>query len=170
MRSDLVDFPANAGGAAVVQDGSLNGHDFRAGHQGQIAAAETAKDVIIQIVQLDLKPVERDSRIASLAAYLFATMASDQWRALAISLAKFVAASPAASMSPATVSATQRAVIEIAGVDIGNDFGNVYNLAMQTVAGAPGGGKTVPPQPPPPPVALPLRPPVATLYEGQQYP
>ena len=133
-------------------------------------AAETAKDVIIQIVQLDLKPVERDSRIASLAAYLFATMASDQWRALAISLAKFVAASPAASMSPATVSATQRAVIEIAGVDIGNEFGNIYNLAMQTVAGAPGGGKTVPPQPPPPPVALPLRPPVATLYEGQQYP
>ncbi len=124
-------------------------------------AAETAKDVIFQVVALDLKPEERDSRIASLAAYLFATMPDDHWKALAISLAKFVAASPAASMSPATVSAVQRAVIEIAGVEIGNDFGNAYNLAMQTVAGAPGGGKNVPPPPPPPPVALP--------YEGQRF-
>ena len=53
-------------------------------------------------------------------------------------------------------------------MDIANVFGNAYNLAMQTVAGAPGGGKNVPPQPPPPPVALPLRPPVAQPYEAQR--
>ena len=81
---------------------------------------------------------------------------------------KFVAASPTASMAPSLLSAIQRAIIEVAGADVGNDFGNAYDLAMQTVAGAPGGGKNVPPQPPPPPVALPLRPPVAQPYEAQR--
>lgn len=134
---------------ALLQDASID------------QAAELAKDVVIQIVKLDLKPKERDQRISLLASYLFMAMPEDQWSALAIALAKFVAASPTASVSPDTVSAVQRAIIEIAGVDAGNDFGNAYTLAMQTVAGAPGGGKTVPPAPPPPPVALP--------YEGQRF-
>ena len=123
-------------------------------------SAELAKDVVIQIVKLDLEPDERDKRISLLVSYLFMTMPEDQWDDLAISLGKFVAASPTASMSPDTISAFQRAIIELAGVSVGSDFGNAYNLAMQTIAGAPGGGKTVPPQPPPPPVALP--------YEGQR--
>ena len=133
-------------------------------------AAETAKDVVIQIVKLGLEMEERDNRATSLVGYLFMSMAKDQWKALAISFAKFVAASPTASMDPSLLSSLQRAIIEVGGIEVGNVFGNAYNLAMQTVAGAPGGGKTVPPQPPPPPVALPLRPPVATLYEGQQLP
>ncbi len=131
-------------------------------------AAETAKDVVIQIVRLDLTPEERDDRATSLVGYLFMTVPKDQWDALAISLGKFVAASPTASMAPSLLSAIQRAIIEVAGADVGNDFGNAYDLAMQTVAGAPGGGKNVPPQPPPPPVALPLRPPVAQPYEAQR--
>lgn len=125
-------------------------------------AAETAKDVVIQIVELDLKIKERDSRASSLVGYLFMSRPHDKWKALAFSFANFVAASPTASMDPSLLSALQRAIIEVAGVDIGNVFGNAYNLAMQTIAGAPGGGKTVPPQPPPPPVALP--------YEGQRLP
>ena len=123
-------------------------------------AAETAKDVVIQIVKLDLKIKERDSRASSLVSYLFLSMPKDKWKALAISFAKFVAASPTASMDPSLLSALQRAIIEVAGVEISNIFGNAYNLAMMSIAGAPGGGKTVPPQPPPPPVALP--------YEGQR--
>ena len=66
------------------------------------------------------------------------------------------------------MSALQRAIVEVAGVGVASEFGNAYNLAMLTVAGAPGGGKNVPPQPPPPPVALPLRPPVAAPYEAQR--
>ena len=89
---------------------------------------------------------------------------------LAMSLGRFVAASPAASASPSIVSAIEQSIIQFYNVDFGNAFANAYLLSMQTVAGAPGGGKTVPPQPPPPPVALPLRPPVATGYEAQQLP
>ena len=133
-------------------------------------SAEIAKDVVIQIVKLDLDIKERDSRATSVVGYLFMSMPRDKWKDLAISFAKFIAASPTASMDPSLLSALQRAIIEVAGMDGANIFGNAYNLAMQTVAGAPGGGKTVPPQPPPPPVALPLRPPVATPYEGQQLP
>ncbi len=125
-------------------------------------AAETVKDVIIQIVKLDLKPQVRDDRVFSLVGYLFMAVPKDQWPPLAISLGKFIAASPTASMSPALLSAIQQAIIEVADVDAGSDFGNAYNLAMQSVAGAPGGGKMVPPQPPPPPVALP--------YEAQRLP
>lgn len=125
-------------------------------------AAETAKDVVIQIVKLDLKPKDRDARIASLIGYLFLSMPKDQWTDLAIALGKFIAASPTASMEADMISAVQQSIIEVTGVDEGSAFGNAYNLAMQTIAGAPGGGKTVPPQPPPPPVALP--------YEGQRLP
>ncbi len=133
-------------------------------------AAETAKDVVIEIVKLDLDRVERDSRSSSLVGYLFMTVQRDDWKALAISFGRMVAASPTASMDPSLLSALQRAIIEVCGVEVASEFGNAYNLAMLTIAGAPGGGKNVPPQPPPPPVALPLRPPVATLYEGQQLP
>ena len=125
-------------------------------------AAEVAKDVVIQIVKLDLDIKERDSRASSVVGYLFMSFPREQWKELAISFAKFVAASPTASMDPSLLSALQRAIIEVAGMDGANIFGNAYNLAMQTVAGAPGGGKTVPPQPPPPPVALP--------YEAQRLP
>ena len=123
-------------------------------------AAETAKDVIIQIVELDLKPADRDARTASVIGYVFMSWPEDQWRDLAIALGKFVAASPTASMDADMISAVQRAIIEVASVDVANDFGNSYLLSMLTIAGAPGGGKTVPPQPPPPPVALP--------YEAQR--
>ena len=123
-------------------------------------SAELAKDVIIQIVKLDLEPEKRDKRISLLVSYVFMTLPEDYWDDLSISLAKFIAASPTASMSPDTISAVQRAIIELTGVTVGNAFGNAYNLAMQTIAGGPGGGKTVPPQPPPPPVALP--------YEAQR--
>ncbi len=123
-------------------------------------AAVVGKDVIIEIVNLDLKPKIRDARIGSLIRHLFSTVPPDQQRAMAIALGKVVAASPAASMSPDTVSAIQQGIIALGGEGDGNAFGNAYTLAMQTIAGAPGGGKTVPPQPPPPPVALP--------YEGQR--
>ncbi len=125
-------------------------------------AAEVAKDIIIQIVDLDLKDEDRDVRIASLTSYLFLAWPQGHWTDLAMALGRFVAASPTASMSAATVSATQRGIIQVANVQVGDAFGNAYNLSMQTIAGAPGGGKTVPPQPPPPPVALP--------YEGQRLP
>lgn len=124
-------------------------------------AAEVATDIIVQIVDLDLEDEERDLRIADLTANLFHAWPQDQWLTLAAALGRFVAASPTASMNAATVSATQTGIIKAADVKIGDAFGNAYNLAMQTVAGAPGGGKTVPPQPPPPPVALP--------YEGQRF-
>ncbi|HPC18583.1 MAG TPA: hypothetical protein PL039_00125 [Kiritimatiellia bacterium] len=146
-------------------------------------AAETAKDVIIEIIQLDLKPEERDARAASLMDQLFLAMPTDTWPALAISFGRFVAASPAATMSPSLLSAIHQAIIRVGDVDLGEAFGNAFNLAMQTVAGKPAGGKTVPPQPPPPPVALPRegtppgpppgppprppRPPVPPPYEGQ---
>ncbi len=125
-------------------------------------AAEVGKDVIIQIIRLDLEPDQRDQRFSMLVRYLFTAFPQDDWAALAISLGRFVAASPAASATPDIVSAIQRAVIEFCGVDYGDTFANSYLLAMQTIAGSPGGGKTVPPQPPPPPVALP--------YEGQRLP
>jgi hypothetical protein len=143
---------------ALLQDASID------------QAAETAKDVIIQIVYLDLKPAERNDRIAAVVTYLFKAMPEDQWKDLAIALAKFVAASPAASMAVDNLSTIQRTIIEETSKDVGEDFGNAYNLAMLTIAGAPAGGKTVPPQPPPPPVALPLRPPVAQPYEAQRLP
>lgn len=122
-------------------------------------AAEVGKDVIIAIVDLDLKPEDRDARIIDLITYLFRAY-PDHAGKLAIAMGKVVAASPTASMSPAIVSAIQQAIILLTDVEIGSAFGNAYNLAMQSVAGAPGGGKSVPPQPPPPPVALP--------YEGQR--
>lgn len=135
--------------AALIRDASVD------------QAAGVGKDVIVAIVKLDLKPKDRDARIASLVEYLFQAFpgASDS---LAIALAKAVASSPAASMSPAVLSSIQRAIIAVAGLETGTAFGNAYNLAMQTVAGAPGGGKNVPPPPPPPPVALP--------YEAQRLP
>ena len=68
-------------------------------------AAEVGKDVIIQIIKLDLKPEARDSRISELIRYLFTAMPQDAWMPLAISLGRFIAASPAASMSPDIVSA-----------------------------------------------------------------
>ena len=122
-------------------------------------AAEVGKDVVIAIVDLDLKPEDRDARIVDVITYLLQVM-PDHAGALAIALGRVVAASPTASMSPAIVSAIQQAIILVTDVEIGSAFGNAYNLAMQSVAGAPGGGKSVPPQPPPPPVALP--------YEGQR--
>ena len=133
---------------ALVQDASID------------QAAVVCRDVIIEIVKLNLKPEVRNARIGSLVRNLFTIMPQDQWPPLAVALAKVVAASPTASMSPATVSAIQQAIIALGGVGDGNAFGNAYNLSMQTVAGAPGGGKNVPSQPPPPPVALP--------YEGQR--
>lgn len=123
-------------------------------------AAETAKDVIAEIVQLDLEPEERDQRVAMLVRFTFRAMPEGVWTDLAISLGKFVAASPKASMNAAIVSAIQKSIIETTELKNGTAFGNAYIMAMQTVAGAPGGGKNVPPQPPPPPVALP--------YEGQR--
>ncbi|HAL92419.1 MAG TPA: hypothetical protein DCM68_05275 [Verrucomicrobia bacterium] len=125
-------------------------------------AAETAKDVITQIVALDLEPEEEDARAAEIVRQLFRAMPEDQWPALARSFGRFVAASPTASLSRALLSAMQQAIIQVGDVELGNTFGNAYNLAMQTIAGAPGGGKNVPPPPPPPPVAQP--------YEGQQFP
>ena len=131
-------------------------------------AAETAKDVVIEIVKLGLDRAERDSRASSLVGYLFMTVAEGDWKDLAIAFGRMVAASPTASMDPSLLSALQRAIVEVGGVGVASEFGNAYNLAMLTVAGAPGGGKNVPPQPPPPPVALPLQPPVATPYEAQR--
>lgn len=123
-------------------------------------AAMVGKDVIIHIVQLGLKPEDRDERIRAVIGYLFQAIESDQHALLAVALGKAIAASPAASMSPAAISVVQQAIIAFANMELGSAFGNAYMLAMQSVAGAPGGGKTVPPQPPPPPVALP--------YEGQR--
>ena len=131
-------------------------------------AAEVARDVVIEIVKLGLDRAERDSRASSLVGYLFMTFPEGDWTSLAIVLGRMVAASPTASLGPSLLSALQRAIVEVAGVGVASEFGNAFNLAMLTVAGAPGGGKNVPPQPPPPPVALPLRPPVAAPYEAQR--
>lgn len=131
-------------------------------------AAEVARDVVIEIVKLGLDQAERDSRASSLVGYLFMTFPEGDWTSLAIVLGRMVAASPTASMDPSLLSALQRAIVEVAGVGVASEFGNAFNLAMLTVAGAPGGGKNVPPQPPPPPMALPLRPPVAAPYEAQR--
>ena len=40
-------------------------------------AAEVGKDVIIQIIRLDLKPEERNQRFADLIRYLFTAMPQD---------------------------------------------------------------------------------------------
>ncbi|NLG35417.1 MAG: hypothetical protein GX548_08700 [Lentisphaerae bacterium] len=117
-------------------------------------AALIAKDVLIEIVKLDLEPDDRESRIRALIDNLFTAMPENH-KELVIALGKAVAASPTASISPDVVSNIQLAVIMATDVLNGSAFGNAYNLAMQTVAGAPGGGKTTPSQPPPPPVALP---------------
>lgn len=148
-------------------------------------AAQAGKDIIVEIVKLDLEPEDRDERIALLLEYLFKAMPDDSI-ALAIALGKAVAASPTASLSPAVLSAIQQTIIAVSGVEVGTAFGNAFNLAMLSVAGAPGGGKNVPPPPPPPPVALPVdirppsppvpppqpprppRPPVAQPYEAQR--
>lgn len=158
LRAAAAD-PALVG--ALVKDASVD------------QAAEVGKDVIVEIVKLDLTPEERDARAASMVKYLLQALPPDMWNDWAISFARFVAASPSASMSPTLLSAIQQAIIQTGSVDLGNGFGNAYNLAMQTVAGRPAGGKTVPPQPPPPPVALPReppRPPVPPPYEGQRLP
>jgi hypothetical protein len=47
----------------------------------------------------------------------------------------------------------------VAGADLASAFGNAYALAMQSLGGAPGSGKTAPATPPPPPITVP--------YEGQ---
>jgi hypothetical protein len=122
--------------------------------------AEVGRDVVIEIVRLGLKPKDRDVRISQLVEYLFKAMSEEDSMELAIAMGKAVAGSPTASMSADTVSAVQLGIILAVNVEHANAFGNAYNLAMQTIAGAPGGGKTVPPQPPPPPVALP--------YEAQR--
>lgn len=157
---------------ALVQDASMS------------EAARVGKDVIIEIVKLELEPEERDERIALLLNYLFEAMPDDP-QSLAIELGKAVAASPTASMTPAILSGIQQTIIAVSGVEIGTAFGNAFNLAMLSVAGVPGGGKNVPPPPPPPPVTLPTgimppeppappplppRPPVAQPYEGQRLP
>lgn len=154
-------------------------------------AAETAKDVIVQLVDLGLEPEDRDARAAEIVRNLFLLMPETQWTDLANSFARSVAASPSCSLNPSLLSSMQQAIIAVDGVDLGNAFGNAYNLAMQTIAGAPGGGKNVPPPPPPPPVSmaaeaegtddqgtdssddaggLPPPPPVPEPYEGQMLP
>lgn len=124
-------------------------------------AAEVTKNVIVKIVGLGLPPVTRNARVAAIIADVFKAMPGKA-KALAAALGRAIAASPVASGDPAVVSTIQQAVIAAAGAEgsaAGAAFGNAYNMAMQSVAGAPGGGKVVPPTPPPPPVAIP--------YEGQ---
>jgi len=122
-------------------------------------AAQVARGVFIEIINLDLEDEERDQRLTDVVFHLYAAF-PDSHKGLSSALGRMVAASPAASMSAEVVSAIQLGVIKATNTANGNTFGNAYTLAMQTVAGAPGGGKTVPPQPPPPPVALP--------YEAQR--
>jgi len=127
-------------------------------------AAEVTRNVIVKIVGLGLPPVTRDARVTAVVTEVFKAMPGKA-KARAAALGKAVAASPAASGDPAMVSTIQQAVIAATGTEgsaAGAAFGNAYNLAMQSVAGAPGGGKLVPPTPPPPPVATP--------YEGQSLP
>ncbi len=119
------------------------------------------KDVVVKIVDTALPPVTRDKRIGSVVACVFRIMVTRS-KELSVALARAIAASPGASATPDVVSVIQQAVMKAAGADAGKAFGNSYILAMQTVAGAPGGGKSVPPLPPPPPVAIP--------YEGQSLP
>lgn len=127
-------------------------------------AATVMKDVVIDILKLGLPPVDRNARIAEMVRHAFRTMPG-QAKALAAALGAAIASSPAASGDADVVSIIQQAVVTTAGDSAsasGAAFGNAYNLAMQTVSGAPGGGKMVPPTPPPPPVALP--------YAGQALP
>lgn len=124
-------------------------------------AADVTRSVLVRIVKLDLKPKERNARLISLMKTLIQAMPG-HGNALAVILGRAVAANPTASLAPDLISAIQSALVVASGNDgagAGASFGNAYQLAMLTVAGAPGGGKNVPPTPPPPPVALP--------YEGQ---
>jgi hypothetical protein len=137
--------------AALVQEASVQ------------QAAEVARDVIVLITRLDLAPKTRDARIGLLINKLFAAMPGQTF-VLAATLGRLVAAHPTTSLNPAIVSAIQQAVVTAAGSsgsEAGASFGNAYQLALQTVAGAPNGSQTIPP-PPPPPVGLP--------YEGQSLP
>jgi hypothetical protein len=123
-------------------------------------AADVTRNVIVLIIRLDLSAKTRDARIGLLINKLFAAMPGQTF-VLAATLGRLVAAHPTASTNPAIVSAIQQAVVTAAGSsgsEAGASFGNAYQMALQTVAGAPEGSQTIPP-PPPPPVALP--------YEGQ---
>lgn len=126
-----------------------------------VEAADVVKDVIIQIVGSGLPPVTRDQRISTLISHACRAMKGKE-QAFAVALGRAVAASPGASTTQDVVSSVQLAIASIGGAQAGTGFGNSYNIAMQSVSGAPGGGKTVPPAPPPPPVATP--------YDGQILP
>lgn len=126
-----------------------------------IEAAGVVKDVIIKIVGSGLPPVTRDQRIAAVISQAYRAMKGKE-QAFAVALGRAIAASPGANTTADVVSAVQQALVTAGGAQAGTGFGNSYNMAMQTVAGAPGGGKSVPPAPPPPPVATP--------YNGQNLP
>ena len=135
--------------AALVKDASVS------------QAAAVAREVIVRIVHAGLPPAQRLARISAVVQQVLAALPRES-PALAAALGAAVAASPTASADPEVVSAIQQAVVVASGSlgsDAGAAFGNAYAMAMQSVSGAPGGGKSVPPAPPPPPVALP--------YEGQ---
>ena len=78
-----------------------------------------------------------------------------------------MAASPAVGGDAGTVSSIQAAIVEsadtdrAAGADFASAFGNAFTLAMQSVGGEPGSGKTAQSPPPPPPVTVP--------YAGQSF-
>lgn len=128
-------------------------------------AADVIRDVIVQILSRDLPPVARDERIAAVVNQAFRAMPGQE-TSLASALGAALAVSPSASKIASVVSLIQRTAVtasKSAGVSgSGTAFANAYMIAMQTVAGAPGGGTAVPPIPAPPPVAVP--------YEGQRLP
>lgn len=130
--------------------------------------AEVVRAVLVQVVYRERNTRIRDQLIRAVIRQMYAVRPG-QATALAVALGQAIAASPAASREPSVVSVIHAAVIEaviaVEGVsmaaasDLGAVFGNAYSMALQSVGGAPGSGKTAPATPPPPPVALP--------YEGQ---
>lgn len=139
-------------------------------------AANVARDVIVTIVDAGLPAGTRDELIRTVIAQVFQAFPG-QGKALAAALGTAIAGSAIASANTAVLSAIQAAVAT-ATPGGGTVFGNAYAVSLQSIGGAPGGGKTATPLPPPPPVSLTLNksgesvppPPVAEPYEGQKQP
>ena len=129
-------------------------------------AAQVARAVIARIL-LDWKDAQ--ARAVRVRAAILQVMAvrPREAVAMAVALGSLIASSPTISGDGATLSTIQASIIEaagadrVAGADLAAAFGNAFALAMQSLGGAPGSGKTAPATPPPPPITVP--------YEGQSF-
>ncbi len=127
-------------------------------------AAQVARAVIARIIR-DMKATPaRTTQIRAVVRYVMAARPREAV-AMAVAIGNLVASSPTVSGDAVALSVIQSSIVEaagtdrVAGADLASAFGNAFALAMQSLGGAPGSGKTAPATPPPPPVTVP--------YEGQ---